>query len=488
MKHEFIKIKSDNETRYVLESGSSGGTSTGNVATSSPALDGIQRRKPGQNLITQEDDKYAKISVPPTTPRNFVAKNAKTGGAGAHRDKKAELKRGKEKHKKPFIEQGAAGSLNELAPAGGEGGDNYGGDLRDILMGYIDKHYPELFDEFGKDMVDTVVSDMATMGMFGDIDTDNEDDLEDAVSQIMRHFDGEDVAEGSGISKDKETKFHAELDKLVHKTFGKRKGEMEGYNNPDHEISMASHELLSIIEDAKRLLKLIRRYSEIEGLEAWQQSKITKAADYLNSVLNNLQGKSLMHREDHSNFNNGWGQNSYNTYAGGHHGRGVAENQLSEKAPPGMEKDVLRLKKQYPGQPEKAFATAWMIYNRKHGKKDETVSEISDTTRQSYKQKAQAQVKELEPWTKKGEYRDIAKRAINRREKGLARVKEDAYIEELAAKMAEKLDPNADVDVWVQDFQKADPNKYHQFKNKTPEKKARMAVAARYAAKNPSKK
>jgi hypothetical protein len=54
--------------------------------------------------------------------------------------------------------------------------------------------------------------------------------------------------------------------------------------------------------------------------------------------------------------------------------------------------------------------------------------------------------------------------------------------------MAEKLDPNADPDVWVQDFQKADPNKYHQFKNKTPEKKAQMAIAARYAAKQPKSK
>jgi hypothetical protein len=34
------------------------------------------------------------------------------------------------------------------------------------------------------------------------------------------------MSEGnSGISKTKETKFHANLDKLVHKTFGKRKDE-----------------------------------------------------------------------------------------------------------------------------------------------------------------------------------------------------------------------------------------------------------------------
>jgi hypothetical protein len=32
---------------------------------------------------------------------------------------------------------------------------------------------------------------------------------------------------GQGISKDKETQFHAKLDKLVHNTFGKRDAEME---------------------------------------------------------------------------------------------------------------------------------------------------------------------------------------------------------------------------------------------------------------------
>lgn len=49
-----------------------------------------------------------------------------------------------------------------------------------------------------------------------------------------------------------------------------------------------------------------------------------------------------------------------------------SEESLNEKAPPGMEADVLRLKKEYPGHPEKAFATAWMIYNKKHGKTDES--------------------------------------------------------------------------------------------------------------------
>ena len=59
----------------------------------------------------------------------------------------------------------------------------------------------------------------------------------------------------------------------------------------DHEIQMASSELESIAKNAVRLLALVRKYSEQQGLDAWQQSKITKAADYLNSVLQAVSGE-----------------------------------------------------------------------------------------------------------------------------------------------------------------------------------------------------
>ena len=45
---------------------------------------------------------------------------------------------------------------------------------------------------------------------------------------------------------------------------------------------------------------------------------------------------------------------------------------VDEKAPPGMEDMVMKLKKQYPGHEEKAFATAWSIYNKKNGKTEES--------------------------------------------------------------------------------------------------------------------
>jgi hypothetical protein len=52
----------------------------------------------------------AKEFIPASKPRNFVAKNQKTAGAGAHKDKKRAEKQGDVKHKKDLttMEQGVA--------------------------------------------------------------------------------------------------------------------------------------------------------------------------------------------------------------------------------------------------------------------------------------------------------------------------------------------------------------------------------------------
>jgi len=53
-----------------------------------------------------------------------------------------------------------------------------------------------------------------------------------------------------------------------------------------------------------------------------------------------------------------------------------------ESAPPGMEDVVMKLKKEYPNDHSKAFATAWSIYNKKHGKTNESVPAV-DSCNQS---------------------------------------------------------------------------------------------------------
>lgn len=56
----------------------------------------------------------------------------------------------------------------------------------------------------------------------------------------------------------------------------------------DHEIQMARAELYKIADYALKLHNLLKNVPESEGIEAWQQSKITKAADYIGSVYHSL--------------------------------------------------------------------------------------------------------------------------------------------------------------------------------------------------------
>ena len=57
----------------------------------------------------------AKDFIPSSKPRNFVAKNQKTAGAGAHKDKKRAEKQGDVKHKnKQFEHSVAEGSSDKL--------------------------------------------------------------------------------------------------------------------------------------------------------------------------------------------------------------------------------------------------------------------------------------------------------------------------------------------------------------------------------------
>lgn len=55
---------------------------------------------------------------------------------------------------------------------------------------------------------------------------------------------------------------------------------------------------------------------------------------------------------------------------------------------------------------------------------EEYVSEISKDLKARYKEKAGKEVKDLKPWTKKGEYKDLAKNQVARREKGIAKANE----------------------------------------------------------------
>jgi len=60
----------------------------------------------------------------------------------------------------------------------------------------------------------------------------------------------------------------------------------------DHEVEMARSELYAAAKDAQRIYKMIQNRTEDEGLMGWQQSYITLAADYLNSVADSLEHRA----------------------------------------------------------------------------------------------------------------------------------------------------------------------------------------------------
>lgn len=61
----------------------------------------------------------------------------------------------------------------------------------------------------------------------------------------------------------------------------------------DHEVEMARSDLHQAHKNSSKIHRLIKNVSEDDGLEGWVQAKITKAADYLNSVCQYLEGKHL---------------------------------------------------------------------------------------------------------------------------------------------------------------------------------------------------
>ena len=61
----------------------------------------------------------AKEFIPASKPRNFVAKNQKTAGAGAHKDKKKAKKQGDVKHKGKQFDEGVAEGIPQPGPSSG---------------------------------------------------------------------------------------------------------------------------------------------------------------------------------------------------------------------------------------------------------------------------------------------------------------------------------------------------------------------------------
>ena len=303
MKHEFKVTKSKDQTVYTLESATGGSTSVSGIASMDSELGGMQRRNPpGDNILAQEKKEAPK-------PRNFVAKNAKMGGAGQHKDKKKAAKQGDVKHKKPLGEEWSQkykSSINCSHPKG----------------------FSQKAHCAGKNKQDESIETEAVCPDCGMCEAHGNSKIYDKCWTGFRKVPGKKRGEDGSCKKigEDDSALQAFLSKggqvqqLPYKnprksdktdygskhigtgkggkaqnTSGKgantRVGSKPVVSVEDHEIQMASSELQAIAKNAVHLLDLVRKYSEEQGLDAWQQSKITKAADYLNSVLQSVSGE-----------------------------------------------------------------------------------------------------------------------------------------------------------------------------------------------------
>ena len=202
----------------------------------------------------------------------------------------------------------------------------------------------------------------------------------------------------------------------------------------DQEGDMAKSDLRSIIANSQRLHDMI---DDADNLPEWCQSKITLAEDYISTVTNYMtaelkEAMSPSMRMQRA-LQKAREQREREQSAG--------EKLLAPKQP--VQKEEVEQLHEI-GDTKKGQKLLQMVnkraVNRLTSKKADTdpayakkaqqthlaaderlkenTEQIDEVSLGNYKEKATQQVKELKPYTK-GEYGDIAKRAIERREKGL---------------------------------------------------------------------
>lgn len=269
MNNEFKKIKTQDTTHYVLENASSGGTSSGSVASVSTALGGVRKR--GDNLLAQE---AGKDKVPATTPRNFVAKNAKTSGAGAHKDKKKAAKQGDAKHKNKDMDmaEGLQARLAELKAKVAEAYGRY--DRRDAYQ----RDYDHSVAGMGKHQSQAYQDDGGANDERHDLDPTDWYVVKDGKMFAVSVYPGqEQQATAKGFSRTR--------DEAKAKASGVAEGDNAEY---DDEAGMADNNLETLKRAVEGLDNLI---GAGDNLPEWCQEKIAVAKSMLVAVWDYMQSE-----------------------------------------------------------------------------------------------------------------------------------------------------------------------------------------------------
>ncbi len=163
--------------------------------------------------------------------------------------------------------------------------------------------------------------------------------------------DGDPYAKGSKAtpSKAKDTAKDAEkaLNKSMDKAHDKKKSLKDWFEAIDKNTLNEADQLT--IEPAKQSTQVLKKGNDVIGT-------VTNPA--LAATIKSAIGKGEMSLA----------------------GKEIKEEQLDEKAPPGMEDVVLSLKKKFPGEEGRAYAIAWSMYNKKHGQKNEEAEDNPPST------------------------------------------------------------------------------------------------------------
>lgn len=494
MNNEFKKLSQGDVTRYVLESGSSGGTSSGSVP-----MGGMQRRK-GDNLIAQEADKN---TVPASTPRNFVAKNAKSSGAGAHKDKSKTIPR-KEKHKKPFMEDhstatgGWGQGSYDTYTAGNHGRGVAEDEEYDDEAGMADNNIetmkravdgldnlihkgdnlPEWCQEkiaVAKSMLVTVWDYMASeeQGV-----AEGAPELLKQEMPLVRHIEKELAQHGY----EKGTPEYDQMFKhtmSMYRKFGNvdaiKRGVAEG---SPQSMGTALANALSRVEPGSKLDKKIRHHNDMVRRFGPEAGTMTSAPDGYRIDKKGFvrlgQGVAEEWSQKYKSSINcshpkGFSQRAHCAGKKKHNESMEMESVCPDCGMCATHGDNMMEVKQ------RLDAKCWKG-KHKEGTKikggvrvnncvpNEDISEVAPKGWEGTV-KAMKKHKEIDnPWA-------LAWSMKNKGYKSHKTESSDAYFESLNSMLERQLEPTMDLDTWVDNFQNADPNKYHQFKNKTAEKK-----------------
>ena len=69
-------------------------------------------------------------------------------------------------------------------------------------------------------------------------------------------------------------------------------GQMADRVELDHEVQMARADLYKLAKYSIKLHEMLKNVSELNGIDGWQASKITKAADYIGSVYHSMDAET----------------------------------------------------------------------------------------------------------------------------------------------------------------------------------------------------